>query len=403
MIISFRFKNSRSFLNETFINMKAVSYKEHPEHLININNKKMIKTLAVYGANASGKTNLILALANFHLFISRQLLTGNDFSIDFATIAQYGLLGEIIPFAFAEEENAPTEMELTFCFQERIYQYGFSILNQNILSEQLAMDNHVVFSRKDNIITFGRYYEKFAQIKTPFQVEQDYLFIPVLTCFSNAEFLDVMKPFKEYFSTHINYYFEILNEIQSMRTIHSSRSTYEISENPEALNYGLTQLKKIGIPIENFIIENGIFKLGYSFKSRTTNEKKIIYTDSSSTGVMKYLNIYQHIYHLFKTGGILLIDNISNSFHPAVTKSIVDLFQSNKNQNAQLLFTTHDTAILNNQQFRRDEVAFVDMNEYGESNLYTLADIKVRSDASFSKDYLLGKYGAVPIIKETAL
>ena len=101
-----------------------------------------------------------------------------------------------------------------------------------------------------------------------------------------------------------------------------------------------------------------------------------------------------------KRGGTLVIHNISNDVHPAVTKYMVNLFQQEANENAQLIFTTYDTSILNNRQFRRDEVAFVDMNHVRESRLYTLANVKVRSDASFSKDYLLGKYGAVPIVRE---
>ena len=79
---------------------------------------------------------------------------------------------------------------------------------------------------------------------------------------------------------------------------------------------------------------------------------------------------------------------------------MVDLFQQETNENAQLVFTTYDVSILNNRQFRRDEVAFVDINQVRQSRLYTLADIKVRSDASFSKDYLLGKYGAIPMVRE---
>ncbi len=73
MIISFRFKNFRSFLDETFIDMKAVNYKEHPNHLVMAGNKKLLKTLAIYGANSSGKTNIFLAFTSFHSFIFWQL------------------------------------------------------------------------------------------------------------------------------------------------------------------------------------------------------------------------------------------------------------------------------------------------------------------------------------------
>ena len=80
-----------------------------------------------------------------------------------------------------------------------------------------------------------------------------------------------------------------------------------------------------------------------------------------------------------------------------MTKLIADIFQDSKNTKAQLIFTTHDISLLNKEQFRRDEVVFADKNHKGESSLYALSDLKVRDDATFNKDYLQGKYGAIPI------
>jgi len=88
---------------------------------------------------------------------------------------------------------------------------------------------------------------------------------------------------------------------------------------------------------------------------------------------------------------------MSARLHPLLTKLIVDIFQASNNKNAQLIFTTHDVSLLNSSQFRRDEIVFVDKNEKGESTLYALSDLKVREDATFSKEYLQGKYGAIPI------
>ena len=88
---------------------------------------------------------------------------------------------------------------------------------------------------------------------------------------------------------------------------------------------------------------------------------------------------------------------MSARLHPLLTKLIVDIFCSNHNKQAQLIFTTHDISLLNSNQFRRDEIVFVDKNERGESKLYALSDLKVHEDAAFNKDYLQGKYGAIPI------
>ena len=102
---------------------------------------------------------------------------------------------------------------------------------------------------------------------------------------------------------------------------------------------------------------------------------------------------------MISKGGVFIVDEMSARLHPLLTKMIVDIFCSSCNKKAQLIFTTHDVSLLNYNQFRRDEIVFVDKNECGESSLYALSDLKVREDASFSKEYLQGKYGAIPIFQ----
>ena len=406
MIISFRFKNFRSFLDETYIDMKAVNYKEHPNHLVKAGNKKLIKTLAVYGANSSGKTNLFLAFASFHSYIFWQLFSLKDVPRrHFMSILQYSALDQILPFLTEDADSTPTEMELSFISGQQIYEYGFSVSNRKILTETLAVDNHVVFTRDGDEISIGRQYEKALRPKAGMRPLIDRLFCSVLSCLDIPEITAVMEPFETFFSKQIGYYCDFLEPFQLAGHLIMDGRAYKALENPDALNYALAQLRKLGIPAEEIIIDKGIPKLGYLIKSRKTGEYRMQYMDYTkvSLGTMKYLQLFIQVYHLSQRGGVLIIDNISNEFHPAVTKFFIDSFQQEKNSNIQLLFTTYDISILNNQQFRRDEVAFVDMNEYQESKLYTLADIKVRSDASFSKDYLLGKYGAIPLFKDCIL
>lgn len=404
MLISFRFKNFRSFLDETFINMKAVSYKELPSHLISADNQKLIKTLAVYGANASGKTNLFLAFASFHSLIFWQLFPPKAFpEKHFMNLLQLSSLNKIVPFQSDGPAGQPTEMELSFISGNRVYEYGFSVYGQEILTEHLTADHHVVFTRTAKELSFGRLYEKYLRPKSGLRPQDNRLFCSILTCLDIPEISAVMKPFENFFSDNIFYYFDILEPLQIIGNTLMKGMAYKILENPEGLNYSLSQLRKLGIPVEDIIIDKGMPKLGYRIKSRSDGQSQIQYLDITkvSSGTLKYLTLFLKIYDLTQKGGLLIVDNISSELHPAVTKFIVDSFQQDDNKNAQLIFTTHDISILNNQQFRRDEVAFVDINEYLESRLYTLADIKVRSDASFSKDYLLGKYGAIPLVKDT--
>ena len=405
MIISFRFKNSRSFFDETLMSMEAVSYREHPEHLVPLLNRKLLKTLVVYGSNASGKSNLLLSLASFHTSIYNQLFTMKQIQRD-STLSFLHILpqGQITPFWNSEEENFPTEMELCFINQGHLFEYGFTILNQQILTENLTMDHHLVFSRERTHIFPGRTYEKRLRIGADVSVRSNCLFCTILACMDQPDITAVMVPFEDYFFRGIQYHLDFSNPLNFMETtdLPGIPQFPDDDSDSEATAFALNHLNKLGIAPSISPDNLGSTPARYRIRSHTTG-KELFYQASMNTlsnGTLKYISLFRHIYELQKIGGTLVIDNISDHFHPNVTKYIVDLVQNESNSKMQLIFTTYDTAILNNRQFRRDEVAFVDMNEYHESRLYTLADIKVRSDASFSKDYLLGKYGAIPMIRQ---
>jgi len=101
-----------------------------------------------------------------------------------------------------------------------------------------------------------------------------------------------------------------------------------------------------------------------------------------------------------KNGYVLFVDELDSRLHPVMTKFLIGLFNSNEtNQtNSQLIFVTHDSNLLTNRIFRRDQIWFCEKDRYGATDLYSLVDYRVRADASYSKDYILGKYGAIPLL-----
>ena len=123
--------------------------------------------------------------------------------------------------------------------------------------------------------------------------------------------------------------------------------------------------------------------------------------EDESSGTIRYMAFIRSFLDSINNGGVFIVDELTARLHPILAKFIVDLYQNEYNNKAQLIFTTHDVSLLNRNQFRRDEIAFVDKSAQGVSTVYTMADLKVRSDASFLKEYLSGKYGAVPIIKDS--
>ena len=155
---------------------------------------------------------------------------------------------------------------------------------------------------------------------------------------------------------------------------------------------------------------------GKTYKQKTIKTIHDVYSDEGkivgeesfdlhqeSSGTLRFLSYIQNVVEMINRSGIFIVDEMSARLHPLLTKLIVDIFQSSSNKYAQLVFTTHDISLLNNHQFRRDEIVFVDKNNKGESSLYSLSDLKVREDATFHKDYLQGKYGAIPIFEYDAL
>ena len=104
--------------------------------------------------------------------------------------------------------------------------------------------------------------------------------------------------------------------------------------------------------------------------------------------------------HALIEGDTLIVDELDSRLHPMMTRFLIELFNSNETNraNAQLIFVTHDTNLLTNRIFRRDQIWFTEKDRYGATDLYSLVDYKVRADASFSKDYILGKYGAIPFL-----
>ena len=119
-----------------------------------------------------------------------------------------------------------------------------------------------------------------------------------------------------------------------------------------------------------------------------------------SEGTQKVFEIAGVLVDTLKNAEILIIDEFDARLHPLISRTIVDLFNSNETNpnNAQLIFMTHDTNLLNNKLFRRDQIWFAEKNRYAVTDLYSLAEYKIRNDASFEKDYIKGRYGAVPYI-----
>lgn len=390
MFVQFMLKNVLSFKDETILDMTAINaYKEHESNLINIGIKeKYLRVASIYGANASGKSNLLVGLIYFQRIIAESLNNVDYNGVN--AIENYYL-----PFDF-QEEKGNTEFQIVTIINEDEYRYGFEYNNKCIVSEWLYRKNintnrtSIIFERTVNSVVFG------ASVRKYCDAYKDQ--IPTETLVMS--FLNKLKLNVDVFRI---VYSEIMNTVLIPSDSYSNLGLLKsflpkiLDENKSKLLNFLTAIdtgiKGIGYNYSQNNIEFYTIHLGRDGKEYTLN------LFSESEGTLKSIMIFIHAQDAINENRTLFVDEINIKLHPLLLKFIIDLFYNNDSK-AQLIYTTHDTTLMNRRFFRRDQIWFVQKDEYGYSELVALSDFKVRPDASFEKDYLSGVYGGIPLIKE---
>ncbi|MEG1144954.1 MAG: ATP-binding protein [Clostridium sp.] len=411
MLLMFKVKNYTSFKNESILDMRATAYVQHPSHVIPINDKTgLLKTTALYGANASGKSNLISAMFFFEQYVFSQFINKKE-NEDFETLDSKMKM-KLEPFLLSDEKNDASEFDIIFVHNGKQIQYGYECTSKEVLNEWLFINDKKVFERAGTELSFGSKYQKMLGSYKKLPAER--LYLAVLEYFLDDEAKEaVLGDFISFFNDEYNVFTEILFEstvkglagmVGLSRKIVSNKVYREKVEHYlRLIDVGI---KRLDVQTETIVNE----RTGKKKKEKVVRTVHDIYDETGnvvgekffdlqqeSTGTLRFLAYIQNIIEMISKGGVFIVDEMSARLHPLLTKLIVDIFSSEQNKKAQLIFTTHDISLLNFNQFRRDEVVFVDKNERGESSLYALSDLKVREDATFSKDYLQGKYGAIPI------
>lgn len=418
MIEEFSFGNFWSFKDIQTLNMTAAKIKSKDPLLDTSNvfsvNKdtNLIKSKAIYGANSSGKSNVIKALIVFIRIIKD-------------SVKEEKALSLIDSFQLSTEtENEPTFFQLTFRIKNKKYRYGFEADEKSIKSEWLFSTpfkrEQPLFIRENNkLIEINQtHFEEGVLYQKLFDSSDEQIFTETslfLTHLASTGFGKISK--------------EIVKTISSISIINGlgHRGMYGIAG--ESLNdslkkkfildflknadIGINDLESIEVTNENLPenleeeVKEDLKKGKIVVSSRTRYNKELKETGKSnfsfglqeSEGTKKMFELSPFIYKSLKEGTPLLIDEFDSRFHPLLTKKIVELYNSIDNKNAQLIFTTHDTNLLSSDLLRRDQIDFVEKDRYGASHLYTLVEIKgIRNDSSFEKDYIQGKYGAIPFL-----
>lgn len=394
MLVQFSFKNFLSFKEETVLDMSAISaYKEHEYNLISLNNtkEKFIKVAAIYGANASGKSNLILAYKYFQRIV-------RDSSNNIATDEVPAIDEWHNPFCF-NDANDNTEFELIEILDDYEYKYGFEYNAEQICCEWLYRKNlntgrtSVIFERDgDCRIHFGASVRKECDVFSG-QVAKEAL---VLSFYNRLKLTT---------SVFYDVYNAILNHLVLDSDFGSDTTTLKkvlpiLLRDKKAKKKFIQFMNAVDTGIQNIscVMEDNKVNLYTVHLGENGKEYELPLT-SESEGTLKCITLYIFMDLAIREGQSLLIDELNIKLHPLLLKFLIDLFHE-KDSMGQLIYTTHDTTLLDKKFFRRDQIWFVEKDKYGCSRLYALSDFKVRSDASFEKDYLGGVYGGIPMLKD---
>ncbi len=430
MLIEFSFSNIRSFKSEKTLNMVASTFKEHQStHTFTVSPPKgsrakpitLLKSAAIYGANASGKSNVIAALS----FIKRMVL------ISATKLAPSSNIPINKHLLNAKCQNEPSSFELIFFADGIRYRYGAEFYNDEIGSEWLYhapnWKEAKLFIRNGQKFDIGSAFKEGKGLEE--KTRQNSLFLSVCAQFNGKITTSIYNWFKTNLkiisglddSGYANFTLrnmeedsfkkEVLEFIKiadlGIEDILIEKMDTDAQELPSELKKKLKELydKTVAKAPPNAKVKAEINLVSSLHKGYDRGQIREVFFPFGfeSEGTQKFFAMSGLIIDSIKRGSTIIIDEMDSRLHPLLSKFLVELFNSldSNPNNAQLIFATHDTNLLKASIFRRDQIWFTEKDKQGASDLYSLADYKVRADASFQKDYILGKYGAIPFISSS--
>lgn len=412
MLIQFNFKNFKSFREEATLDLSAAKMTEFSGRVITVGSEKVLPVAAIYGANASGKSNIYSAFEYMSDFVAESFKYGGEEE----KFAEY----KPTPFLFdSTSADAESSFEVYFTLDgdktEKTFNYGFCVNKEGVTEEWL--NSKAKTARKYSRVFYRGLDEKDLDLsgfpkssRDNLQValEKQVLIISlgaklkIAKCknirdwFLANEFADFGDPFTNFFM--------------------SRRLPKGFVDNKEVQHKVVDYFASFDEHIKDFKIEkvphDGESKdESYTIKAlhrkMDSEEMAEIPLVMESAGTLKMFALYPELQEVLEKGSVFFIDELNARLHPLLVRNFILTFlnpEINENH-AQLVFTTHDTWQLSNQLLRRDEIWFVEKDEDGVSTLYSLADFvdedgsRIRKDESYEKNYLIGKYGAIPTLK----
>lgn len=414
MLINFSFGNFRSFRDTKSLRMEAGRVDDLTESVIEKDGFRLLPVAAIYGANSSGKTNVIKALRMFKNIVRNNSKLNPDNFIQYDS------------FSLTDAPHAGyTIFEIQFLLDNAVYKYGFEYLPTEIDSEWLYerkiepnSKEHVLFYREGEDFTLSTKYFPEGKNKKELTTK-------------NRLFLSLVAQLNGEISQKIISYLGEYNIISGLdENEYKQISLRMLDGHLEGYTEAMNLFKKLDlgfmdIDVLNFDFNKTMTKKGTS--ERSFEEKMIddtthflmtfhnIYdktgqvvgqthffaNDTESNGTLKIIGLSGLLFNTLLHGRVLFVDELDAKLHPMLTRAIVRLFMDKETnpKGAQLVFTTHDTHLLDKEYLRRDQVWFTEKDAAEASDLYSLLEFKERNDRNFAKNYIQGRYGAIPFIR----
>lgn len=418
MLIQFNFKNFKSFRDEVSLDLSATKITEHEDHVVDIANDKLLKVAAIYGANASGKSNVYDAFDYMTYYVSESFKFGDEDENRRKKEADYL---KVTPFLFDDNSrNEETTFEVFYVDNSentgKIYQYGFSLKADEVVEEWLyskaktARNNYrTVFYRKkgEELEMNGFSRSHVENIKASLNKESLIVSLgaklrvaklkKVRDWFLNNDIIDFGDPAENFFRSRV-----LPDGFIDSKEVQENVVKYFASFDEAIQDFEVEEL-----PPEDEKDMSKSYTIDALHRKVGSKEMASIPLKQESSGTLKMFALYPSLKDVLDNGGTLFVDELNARLHPLLVRNIILTFLSPEinTQNAQLVFTTHDIWQFSNELLRRDEIWMVNKNIDGVSDLYSLAEFKdeegnkVRRDEALAKNYLTGNYGAIPALK----
>ena len=384
MVLEIRLSNMFSFRDEVTLDLQAAKIqtkkaRELEGNLFSVDGEQMLKSVALFGANASGKSNVIKAIRA----CVNMVRSSHNYNVDtkFA----------ISPFKFEDYANKPSSFYIRFLLNGVEYEYSFSFMHDEIITETLFYypnaRKSLVFSRDESRGTEKKdIYEFKTVIKRPFDVADNTSKKTLYISRASQMDREIAQKIFLFFCNDIVLDYQVAN-IDSLDNLFKERKEQM-----------LEVLRTADSDIIDFKIQNNAITTFH----RTNPSVAFDFETEESEGTKTLFRMMVRMIGIIHKGKMLLVDEIDNSLHTQLVEFVIGMF--NHSDHAQLIYTTHNTHLLNTDFQRRDQVYFVNKREDGSSDLYSLFDFKdFRDTLDMEKAYLQGRFDAIPYISTLTL